>query len=798
MQDLQYALRSLRKHPGFSVLAVLTLALAIGAVGAIFSVMNAVVLRPLPYRSAGRLAVLWKIIPAKNHEWDFTSYPVFADWRRQNHTFEDIALISRLHFFTVTAPDGPEQLEAVLVSANFFSMLGVAPEMGRYYTPEDERQGAQVIVLSHAFWRRWFGSSRDALGKSVQVNGRTLRVIGVMPPAFQFPYKQTQFWGLNTADERWPKWQTIRFADAFFGLGRLQPGLGFEQAQADMSAISRRLAHDFPDTDAGLDVRVVPLPLQIAGGPLRRALWMLFIAVLLVLVIACLNVAGLFLIRGAARQQEFALRAALGAGRRLLIRQMLTEGAVFAVLAAILGLALAAAGTRALVAFGPSDVARLDQSRIDLPVLTFTIAVALGSVFIFALAPAWRLSESTLYGSMRRFRTSLTGRALVVTELALSLVLLTGAGLLIRSFIAIEGVDPGFRPERVLTMKITLPDSRYSKERVTAFFDEAIHRVESLPGVSGAALGGVFSGDRLPNINIILEERPTDIHSDLTGGYDVSDRYFEILGIPLLSGRLFSELDRRDSQRVAIINQTMARRYWPGEDPIGKRFKGTLPGMLDKSPWCTVIGVVGDTVSNGRESRTLPMMYLSHRQLVWAYAKELLVRTSVANPLQLAEAVTREIRSIDKTALRSGVTTVEAHMDELNARRRFQMWLLALFASVALLLAAIGVFGLVHYSVSQRTAEMGIRMALGAQPRSIFALVIRQGLALALIGAGLGFLGASWSAHLLAGWLYGVTPSDPLTLASVAGLLVAAVAAASYLPARKAARIDPIQALRHE
>lgn len=478
----------------------------------------------MPYRNAGRLAVLWKIIPAKNHEWDYTSLPVFEAWRRQNHSFEDLALVSRLHFFTLLAPDGPEQFEAVLVSANFFSMMGVTPELGRYYTARDERQGAQVIVLSHAFCQRWFGGAREALGKTIQVNGRTLRVIGVMPREFQFPYKETQFWGLNTADERWPKWQTIRFADAFFGLGRLQPGRGFEEAQAEMSAISGRLAHDFPETDAGVDVRVVPLQLQIVGASLRRALWMLFAAVLYVVVIACLNVAALFLIRGAARQQEFAVRAALGARRGQLIRQVLTEGALLASLAAILGLALAAAGMRGLIAFSPADVARIEESQIDAPVLAFTIAVALASVLIFALAPAWKLSEPALYGGIKRVRTSLTEPALVVAELALSLVLLAGAGLLIRSFVAIESVDPGFRPGRVLTMKITLPDSRYSKEPVTGFFDEAMRRVESLPGVSGAAVGGVFSGDRLPNMNTILEERPAEIHAELTGGYDVSDR----------------------------------------------------------------------------------------------------------------------------------------------------------------------------------------------------------------------------------------------------------------------------------
>jgi predicted permease len=808
-QDIRYGVRMLLKHPGFTSVALMTLALGIGANTAIFSVINAVLLRPLPYRDPDRLVTLWKAIPNKDIQEDWTSYPAFKDWGDQNHVFEDMALVFRPEAAEVvlTGTEEPRRMQAAKVSANFFPLLGVQPALGRGFSMEEGERGDPVVVLSQGFWQRHFGSSPDAIGKGLEIDGRNTLVVGIMPLRFQFPSKDTEVWLLNTADPRWPRFAVTRLADAFFGIGRLKPGITLGQAQAEMSTIARRLGQQYPDTDSGLGVKVVPLRFQITGDNLRLALWVLLGAVVFVLLIACVNVASLVLARGGARKKEFSLRAALGADRWRLIRQLLTESAVLSLLSGFLGLGLAAVGVRALVILGPVTIPRLEETGMDPGVLAFTGGISMLTGLLFGLAPAWRISLSDpddslkdgVRGASAGRGGSHTRRLLVVLEFALALVLLTGASLLVRSFLRVQGVDLGFRPGRVLMMHIGLPDLLYQDEpkRSVAFFEQAIEKVEALPGVEAAALGAVF-GEHTPNVIIAVEGRPPGRpgeDQEQTTSEIISDGYFRVMGIPLLSGRFFSDQDRFNSPPVAIINQTMAHRFWPGEDPLGRRFKYGVPGEI--SDWRTVVGVVGDMLPYGPESRAISVCYLPFRQRAWVPSADFVVRTA-SDPLQLTSAVRSQIHSIDKTVPRFEITTVEQRLRELSSPRRFQTWLLALFSFVALMLAAIGIYGLMHLSVIQRTHEIGIRIAVGAGPGHIIWLVMREALGMVLLGLVLGLAGALALTRLLSSLLFGVTPTDPLTFVLVSLVLTGVALVASYLPARRAIKVDPVAALRCE
>ncbi len=802
MQDLRYGIRMLLKSPGFTAVAILTLAFGIGANTAIFSVLDAVLLRPLPYRNPDRLVMLWTADPRRNIHEEGTSYPTFEDWRKQSQAFEDMAICSRGNPVTLTNGSEPERIHAELVSANLFSLLGTAPVLGRTFSSADEQRRERVVVLSHRLWAHRFGSSPDAVGKTLEINGETSQVIGVMPAAFYFPNKDTQLWQPATLDPTWDRNLARRFTDWWTVVGRLKPGVTLAQAQAEMSAIGDRLTRAYPSNDSdflGFGVNVVPVLVQVTGKHMRFALSVLFTAVVLVLLIACVNVANLILARGAAREREFALRMALGAGRARLVRQLLTESAVLSLLSGLLGTALAWAGVRALVAFGPRNIPRLDEVGADARVLAFTLSISLLSAVLFGLVPAWKVSRSDPNESLKEggrgglagIRSRRTRELLVIAELALAVVLLSAAGLLVRSFLAVRAVDPGFRPERVLTIKLLAPQLKAAAPR-DAFYREVIERIGGLPGVQSVGAISDFFIARNPDLTITVEGASPLAAAGRAKEQlirdGVSPGFFQAVGVPLRKGRYLTDQDR---QGVAIINETMARRFWPGEDSIGKRFKfGDAQGP---GRWVSVVGVVGDMRRQSLEKQAVSELF----EPAWWPRMDLLVRTA-SDPLKVAAAIRSQIHSIDKTVPLLEVSTLEDQLQEFASERRFQTLLLALFSAIALALAAIGTYGLMQYSVAQRTREIGIRIALGARRSDVLAMVGRQGLTLALIGVGLGSLGAMWVTPILRSLLYGVSPTDMVSLASAPLVLIAMTLLACYFPARRAIRVDPMVALRHE
>jgi predicted permease len=804
-QDLRYGARMLLKTPGFTFVAVLTLALGIGANTAIFSLVNAVLLRPLPYQDPDRLAMLWTDDPKRNIREEGTSYPNFLDWRSQNQSFTDLAILSRGIPVVLTGGDESERVMREFVSANLFPLLGVAPALGRTISSDDEQRRTRVVVLSHGLWQRRFGAALDAIGKTLEIDGQKSQVIGVMPANFYFPTKDTQLWEPVTSHWYWDLVRAERFIDPWRVVGRLKPHATFDQAQAEMNAIGQRLAQSYPTTNdnfAGFGVNVVPLLVQFTGKNLQLALWVLLGAVLFVLLIACANVANLLLARGAAREREFAVRAALGAGRGRLIRQSLTESAFLALTSGLLGLGLAALGVRALLALAPADTPRLDEVTINPRVLAFTVGVSLLTGLLFGLAPAWKISRSnpseTLKesgrGSSGGLRLRQTRGLLVVAECALAVALLACAGLMIRSFIRLQSVDPGFKPEGLLLARVSLPLSLDRTEAQTsAFCQQVVDRVAALPGVQAAGTIRDFLMRMNPDQTITVEGRSADRAGqgggELTAewiGYD----FFQALSLPLLKGRYFTRQETIDS-RVAIINETLARRFFPGEVPIGKRFK--FVGEQSAFGWLEIVGVVGDLRRQRLEKQAVSEIYLPGTSIY----TDLLVRVDT-DPLALAGSVRREIKSVDPTAAVYGMTTGPQLAEKLSAGRRFQTILLALFAAIALVMAVMGIYGVMHYVATQRTHEIGIRMALGARSADVLWLVIGQGMKLTLLGLAIGLLGAFALSRVMSQLLFGVSATDPATLAGVAFVLTAAALLACYLPARQAAKTDPLAALRRQ
>jgi predicted permease len=806
-QDLRYGVRMLLKTPGFTFVAVLTLALGIGANTAIFSLVNAVLLQPLPYYDSDRLAMLWTDDPKRNIREEGTSYLNFLDWRSQSQIFTDLAICSRGFPAVLTGGDEPERVMHDYVSANIFPLLGITPALGRTISPEDEQRRARVVVLSHGLWQRRFGGSPDVIGKTLEIDGQTSQVIGVMPADFYFPTKDTQFWEPVTAGGFWELVRAERFLDTWRVVGRLKPHATFDQAQAEMNAIGQRLAHTYPVTNdnfAGFGVNVVPLSVQFTGKNLRLALWILLGAVFFVLLIACANVANLLLARGAARDREFAVRAALGAGRGRLIRQLLTESAILALVSGLLGLGLAALGVRALVAFAPPDTPRLDEVTIDPGVLGFTAGVSLLTGLLFGLAPAWKVSRSNPNealkeggrGSSGGLRLRQTRGLLVVVECALAVALLTSAGLMIRSFMRLQSVDTGFKPEGLLIARVSLPLlSNRTEAQTAAFFPQVIDRVVALPGVQSAGTIHDLLMQMNPDQTITVEGRSADGASQGAAELApvvISHDLFQALAVPLLKGRFFTRQESLDS-RVVIINETLARRFFPGEDPIGKRIKFGGPYPLLGSSWLEIVGVVGDLRRQRLEKQAVSEVYAPGVYSIM----DLLVRVD-ADPLALVGAIRREIRSVDPNAAVYGMTTGEHLVEKWSAGRRFQTGLLTLFASIALVMAAMGIYGTMHYAAVQRTHEIGIRLALGARSADVLRLIIGQSMKLTLLGLAIGLLGAFALSRVMSQLLFGVSATDPATIAGVALVLTAAGLLACYLPARRATKIDPLTSLRHE
>jgi putative ABC transport system permease protein len=811
---LRYASRALLKSPGFAFTSIFTLALGIGITSAIFSVVYGVLLRPSPYAHPDRLCLLWKSVPKKNLDHDWTSWPTYQDWNSDARSFRDLAAFLRPDgsIVNLTGTSNVDQVQSTKVSANFFSVLGTPAALGRTFTVSEVNSNPHLAVVSHQFWEQHFSSARDVIGRSVEIDGAAFQIVGVMPPDFAFPAKESQAWSAArdtqlwlpiNSDSRWPVFQKVRLADAFGVVGRLRENVTSGQAQAEMSAIADQLARQHPDTDRFLGVHLVPLSLYLVGSRVRLTLVLFMGAVIVVLLIACSNVAGLFFSRTFARRQSVAIQIALGARRAHILGQVLVEAILLALLAGAAGLGLAALGVKTLLLVAPSNLPGLQNVRLNGYVILFTLAVSLLSGVLSALAPALKFSTANPQDVLREKgesnrQSNRMHSSLVCIECALAVVLLSATGLLLRSAIRLQNVDLGFRPDHLVSQNIVLHGHKYDDDaRIRAFVDEVIRRVSVLPDVKSAAFGSVFLG-RLPNSQLEVESDPgvTSQIDDVPATWTyVSESFFQTLEIPLLRGRSFTSADGPASTPVVIVSQSMARTIWPGQDPIGRRFKYNSPGEAAKN-WLTVVGVAGDTVQNGPETRPIAVIYFPVRQKVWDVLA-LMVRTE-SDPAAMEAAIAEQVHQVDPAVPRSDPSTVDQQLWELGSQRRFQIELFTLFSFSAIVLAAVGIYAVMAYSMGQRTREIGIRMALGARRIDVLRMMLRQGLLPVALGLLAGLVIALAVSRTLEGLLFGVTHTDPLTYASVCALLLAIAAIAAWLPARRATKVDPLVVLRYE
>ena len=799
-RDVRFGVRALVHSPVFTVVTVLSLALGIGANTAIFSVVNGLLLRPLPFPESERIVDVWHTPPQQSFPGldKFSVSPAnYLDWKAQSSAFEQMAVYGYSGFSLSTSND-PLPLIGAAVSSDFFSVLRVNAMQGRTFTPDEERAGRdQVAVISHKLWERAFGANLNIIGQPLTLNSRSFTVVGIMPAEFEFP-READLWVPLAWDE---KERQIRSIHDYLVVARLKQNVSQQQAQAEMSTISSRLEQQYPEENKGWGAVVIPLRDDVVGD-IRQALLVLFCAVGFVLLIACANVANLMLARGANRQREIAVRIALGAGRARLIRQLLTESVLLSVSGGVLGLLLAVWGSRMLVQLG-----KLPNSGgigIDTWALGFTLLVSFGVGIIIGIVPALQLTRTNLSDTLKQGgRTGgsqvkqHTRKALVISEVALSLVLLIGAGLMIRSFWKLQNVNPGFDTSNALTMSVALTPIRYSEpHQQLAFLDRAIEQIRTVPGVVSVGatttipLGG--GGSTQP---FSVEGRPagTVAEQPMAQTRYITSDYFRAIGVPLRQGRFFSDQDRDNSVPVVIISEAMARRFWPGENPIGKRL---TPSFHLEQGAREIVGVVGDVKASGLDVDSSAMMYLPYRQSPRPYMS-FVVRTA-ANPESLVQPVSAAIYSIDKEQALTDVQTMDQVLTASLSGRRFNMTLLLTFAGVALVLAAVGVYGVMNYTVMLRRRELGIRMALGAARMDVFRLVLGQGLMLTLIGVGAGLISAYALTRLMATLLYGVTATDYLTFGSVSAMLVGVGLVASYLPARRATKVNPTIALRSE
>lgn len=809
-QDLRFAVRTLRKSAVFTTVVCMTLAVGIGANSAIFSVIQAVSLRPLPYKNPGRLVLLNDSQDEVNGAFLFRDIESF---KAENRSFEAIAAYYRDSGFssvTLTSGGEPEFVQGAFVSANFFPLMGIEPALGRVFSPSEETQRARVVVLSHRLWTKSFGSSDDAVGKTIRIDGLPSQIIGVMPTTFEFPARDQEFWAPVTTNRYWDDSALTKnidpahnryFYERWQAIGRLKTSVTIREAQAETNALFRR--SELPlDGNNVPGITLTPLHVTLSKNS-RLALTVLFAAVTLVLLIACSNVASLVMARCAAREREIILRTALGAGRGRLTRQLLTECAVLGAVGAGLGLLLAYAGLHFLIALGPPEIPRLEQAKLAWGTLMFALAISLFATCIFGLLPAWKtsLSDPAL---IFRTRSQSTGTAptrarsvLVIAEFAVAVVILAAAGLLIRSFTLLNRVDLGFEPTSVLTMNIVVPETPESKN---AFHKAVLERVRTLPGVYAAGeINKLFELEGIDKLGLrVVEGRapePRDRWTPLSWA-SIRGDYFQAMGSPILEGRYFSDQDGPYSPLVAIIDEAMARRYWPGENPLEKHFKGQDPRGHDDD-WLTVVGVVRDMRRSGLETTPSPHVYQPSAQaLDGAPAEDLVIRTT-GNPKAVAESLRPTVRELSSTAILSNVSTIEDQLSDQLRPRRFQTLLLALFSGVAVVLSAVGIFGLMHYSVTQRTHEIGIRGALGAEPGDTLRLVLGEATRLGACGISIGICASLMLTRYMASLLFGVAPTDFVTFFTVAGLLFSVSLLASYLPARRASRVDPMVALRY-
>jgi predicted permease len=818
LQDLRFAGRTLLKRPAFTVIAILTLALGIGANTAIFSVVDSVLLAPLPFSNPERLTIIWASYPELARKVGFpdklpVSPATFYDWKAAG-AFEKMAMFTSDRV-SLTGQGEPEQLGAVDISGELFQVLGTPALVGRTLLPEDDDKGKRTaVLLSHDLWQRRFGGDRGVVGRSVLIDGMPLTVVGVMPPGFSFPRggEMPHGFGFAARPDVWlpmalsPQQRQNRGNRGNLAVGLLKPGVTIAEAQAEMSAIAGRVGKAFPDSDGGWRNRVEPLRQELVGD-VRPALLILLAAVGLVLLIACVNVANLLLAQAAARQKEIAVRTALGAGRGRMVRQLLTESFLLSILGGGLGLLLAHWGLRLFTVWIPDDVPVAREIALDPRILFFTLAVTLLTGALAGLVPAFQMTRPDLAESLREgtragsgsSRSGRTRSALVIVETALAVLLVVGAGLLIRSFARLTAVDPGFHAKGTLALQVILPESKYpEKAKRWAFASSVLERLRALPGVTAAGVVSnvPLSGDE--NIEgLVFEGRPRPRSTDDTPLADfrqASPGYFEAMGIPKVRGRLFALADTADAPRVAVIDQTLARVYWPGEDPVGKRFRFGPYDDPDPGPWVTVVGIVGNVRNSGLHIEPRPQAYVPMTQT--SYASQTFVLRTGRDPRSVIQEARAAVYAVDRDQPVAQVRTMEQVVAQSMAARRFNMVLLGAFAGLALLLAAVGIYGITAYSVAQRTREMGLRMALGAQRGSVLGLVLKEAGALALIGLGAGLLLAFAATRVMASLLYGVGTTDPATFASVAAGLALVSLAAAWVPGRRATQVDPIVAMR--
>jgi putative ABC transport system permease protein len=797
-QDIRYAARTLRKNPAFTATTIATLALAIGVNTAMFSVVNAVLLQPLPYQSPERLAMLWTEDPAQNLREGRSACWNVEQWRSQSQTFADMAVFDATST-TLTGADGAEQIVGGSISPNLLPLLGVQPVQGRSWSSEEAEQRQRLVLIGHRFWQARFGGSNDAVGATIVLNGLPSRIIGILPAGFKIASLDADVY---TMSEDWETRHNVRGRDTWFVVGRLRPAVTFVPAQAEMSAIARRLNNQSTAADRNRGITVVPLSLYMVGPQSRLALWMLGGAVFCVFLIAATNGTSLALARSTGRAREMAVRAALGASAGRIARQLLTESVLLAAVSGLIGTLLALAGIRLVRAFGPANLPRLNEISLDFRVLGWALVISVLAGILVGLAPAITALRHDLRLSREEGGRSVSGgaatrrirRALVVAEFALAIVLLVGAGLLIRSWWYVKNIDPGFRSERVLVMELSSPTSFSVPGQRTDLYHRVLEQIQAVPGVESAGIiGDLFIGNNREQL-LTVEGDDGTVSGRLQFRRDeVSADFFKTLETPLLRGRFFSIEDGPDASRVAIINDAMARRSWPGRDPVGRRFK-LAPRDSDR-PWYTVVGVVGDMRRQGLEREPVPQMFESLAQNP-PRSVDLFIRTSSNDPAAMAGPLRAAVRRVEKNAPIYGVAPLEQQLGTYLTERRFLTSLLTGFSVVALLMAAVGIYGLIQYSIATRTQEIGLRMAIGAQARDIFRMIIGEGLILSLTGLTIGLVGAWGLGRAASSLLFGVTASDPLTFTTVSLLLTAVATAACYFPARRAMSVDPNVALR--
>jgi putative ABC transport system permease protein len=802
LSDVRYAVRNLFRRPGFTIIAVITLALGIGANTAIFSAINALLLKPLPFPELDRVVAVWDKLPNRGVQRNEATVANYLDWQSQTQSFEQLALY-RWWSANLTGVDPPERIQGFLVTANFLDTTGMKPILGRNFLPEENQPGKDAVaVITHSLWQRRFGGDPNILNKTITINSITRTVVGVMPERFNFPKGAEVYAPLAMT----PELMKSRANHSYYVLGRLKRGASIPGAQAELDNITARLEQQYPETNKGWGASIFP----IVADTVRTydtALWIMMGAVGFVLLIACANVANLMLARASGRQKEIALRTALGASRWRIVRQLLTESLIVALAGGALGVLIGFWGVDALRAANPADAARFApgwyQLGINAPVLLFALGLSIVSGIVFGLVPALQASKTNLNDSLKEGSRQTTGSShrlrssLVVFEFALSLVLLVGAGLLTRSFLALLKTDPGFNPDHILTMNLVLPSAKYKdKPARAAFYNDLVQRVKTQPGVESAGvvnylpLGGANSSDAY-----LVEGEPEPAPGDENDGrYRVATPdYFRTMGISIVRGRGFTDQDKAGAPPVAIVNEAFARKHWPNVDPIGKRIR--FYGPLERAPWMQVVGVVAD-VKHELNLAVTPEYYLPHAQDPWN-AMVLVAKTSV-EPGSLAGALRQQVWAIDKDQPVFDVKTMQEVRSTSVAVYSFSSVMLGIFAFVALLLASIGIYGVMAFAVTQRTQEIGIRIALGARSADVLKLVVKHGMKLALLGMVIGLAGSWAVTRFIEKLLVGVEATDLLTFSVVSVCLLVAAFVACYVPARRATKVDPLVALRYE